>query len=168
MLDRGIGILGIALAIISGIWSLAPEGWPKVPPGLLFAGLGIGLLLVGLAMGLMIGDLRKGRGANLADAAVRREDFPTTNWDKQLKNVFRVHFKNETVLLDGCDFIECTFDNVTFKYDGTKPYRLTNAKGNSRKLTTDNKVVGQTVLLLRDLKVVTDMGNFEIYPRNSR
>jgi hypothetical protein len=59
MLDRGIGILGIALAIIFGAWSLAPEGWPKMPTWIALLGVGIGILLVGLAAGLVIGEQRK-------------------------------------------------------------------------------------------------------------
>ena len=48
MLDRAIGIFGIALAIIFGFWTLAPEGWPKMPPWVLILGIGIGILLIGL------------------------------------------------------------------------------------------------------------------------
>jgi hypothetical protein len=59
MLDRGIGILGIALAIIFGAWSLAPEGWPKMPTWVALLGVGVGVLLVGLATGLVIGEQRK-------------------------------------------------------------------------------------------------------------
>jgi hypothetical protein len=59
MLDRGIGILGIALAIIFGAWSLAPEGWPKMPTWIALLGVGFGVLLVGLAIGLVIGERRK-------------------------------------------------------------------------------------------------------------
>jgi hypothetical protein len=59
MLDRGIGILGLALAIIFGAWSLAPEGWPKMSPWAALLGVGIGVSLVGLAIGLVIGEQRK-------------------------------------------------------------------------------------------------------------
>jgi hypothetical protein len=59
MLDRGIGILGIALAIIFGAWSLAPEGWPKMPTWAVLLGVGVGILLIGLASGLVIGEQRK-------------------------------------------------------------------------------------------------------------
>src|SRR5271167_4244900 len=106
MLDRAIGILGIAFAIIFGIWSLAPEAWPKMPAWASLTGIGLGILLVGLALGMIFGGYRKSH----SEGAIS-EDFPTADWGKQLKNVFRVHFKNETVLLDGCDFIECTFDD---------------------------------------------------------
>jgi hypothetical protein len=72
MLDRGIGILGIALAIIFGVWSLAPEGWPKMPPWASITGVGVGILLVGLAAGLIIGDYRQSDVNQLVDAATLR------------------------------------------------------------------------------------------------
>jgi hypothetical protein len=59
MLDRGIGLLGIALAIIFGVWSLAPEGWPKMPSSASLIGVGLGILLIGLAAGLITGDARQ-------------------------------------------------------------------------------------------------------------
>lgn len=64
MLDRGIGVLGIALAIIFGVWSLAPEGWPKMPSWVSLLGVGIGILLVGLAGGLILGAQRKPANPN--------------------------------------------------------------------------------------------------------
>jgi hypothetical protein len=64
MLDRAIGLLGIALALIFGLWSLAPEGWPKMPTWGALIGMGIGVLLVGLATGLVIGEQRKGSDSN--------------------------------------------------------------------------------------------------------
>lgn len=59
MLDRAIGLIGLALAIIFGAWSLAPEGWPKMPSWGSLLGVGIGILLVGLAAGLILGAQRK-------------------------------------------------------------------------------------------------------------
>ena len=50
MIDRAIGLVGIALAIIFGVWSLAPDGWPKMEPWEIQAGLLVGVALIGLAM----------------------------------------------------------------------------------------------------------------------
>ena len=53
MLDRGIGIAGIALALIAII---APFRWPKMPRWMTDVGLAFGTLLMGLAVGLVLGE----------------------------------------------------------------------------------------------------------------
>ena len=72
ILDRAIGIFGIALAIIFGFWSIAPEGWPKLPPWALIVGIDFGVLLAGLAVGLIIGEHRKAAASQLVDTASLR------------------------------------------------------------------------------------------------
>jgi hypothetical protein len=59
MLDRAIGIVGISLALIFGLWSLAPETSPKPPTWAFLLGIWFGALLIGLAIGLLIGDRRR-------------------------------------------------------------------------------------------------------------
>jgi hypothetical protein len=49
-----------------------------------------------------------------------RADFPLTKIEAKT-------YKNETVRIDGNEFIDCTFDNVVFQFDGEAPYRFTNA-----------------------------------------
>jgi hypothetical protein len=105
--------------------------------------------------------------AAIQEALPASNNFPITDWDKPLEKRFRKAYKNETVLLDGLEFIECTFENVTFKYQGTKPYRLHTSSGNSKKLTTDNVVVGQTVILVNQING-TKLEDYEIYPTGSR
>jgi len=56
MLDTAIGIVGIALALIFGLASLADF---KMPRWLTYAGVCIGILLIGIAIGLIIGQTRK-------------------------------------------------------------------------------------------------------------
>jgi hypothetical protein len=46
------------------------------------------------------------------------KDYPKTE-------VVRQRFSHETVVLDGHDYINCTFDQVTFVYDGIAPFSLT-------------------------------------------
>ncbi len=58
MLDRAIGIFGIALAIIFGVWSLAPEGWPKFPLWAMYTGIGTGIFFAGVSTGLIAAHLR--------------------------------------------------------------------------------------------------------------
>jgi hypothetical protein len=52
MLDRVIGILGLALALIFGLLPLTDF---KVPLWLIYAGVIVGVLLIGIAIGLLIG-----------------------------------------------------------------------------------------------------------------
>jgi hypothetical protein len=59
MTDRAIGLVGLAFTIIFGLWSLAPDGWPKMPLWATFLGAGLGIFLVGVAAGLIIGEYRK-------------------------------------------------------------------------------------------------------------
>ncbi len=58
MLDRAIAIFGLALALIIGLWTFAPEGWPKIPPWITASGIGLGILLLGFGAGLIVADLR--------------------------------------------------------------------------------------------------------------
>jgi hypothetical protein len=43
-------------------------------------------------------------------------------------SVFGVNFKNEEVLLDGSAFSHCTFDIVTFIYNGDRPFGIADCK----------------------------------------
>jgi hypothetical protein len=84
--------------------------------------------------------------SDLSSISVR---FPTTDWSAPLKSVFKEHYKDRTVKLDGNEFIECTFENVTLIYDGTRPARITNCKRNPNvTLETGNPIVNNTVEIL--------------------
>jgi hypothetical protein len=50
-----------------------------------------------------------------------REDYP-------LEEIRGKTFQNETVQIDGNAFIDCTFDNVTFRFDGKAPFRFTTGR----------------------------------------
>jgi hypothetical protein len=64
MIDRAIALIGLAIALILGLYTFAPEGWPKVPPVLTVAGMCIGTLLLGLGAGMMIDEYRKSTRAS--------------------------------------------------------------------------------------------------------
>ena len=52
-------------------------------------------------------------------------------------------FKNEKVTLDGISYSGCTFENVTFVYNGTTPIQFTNnSVRGSIQMRTDNLAVG--------------------------
>jgi hypothetical protein len=145
--------------------SVMMDALPTIPPWASLVLIVIGMLLIWL-------DLRRARGPGPQAAAIQvqvetQEPFRTDDWDKPLEKQFRIKFKNETVLLDGFEFIECTFDNVTFKYQGTKPFRFTGkTSGNSRKVTTDNKIVGQAFILA--MSIAKEPIDYEIFKTGTR
>lgn len=101
MLDRGIGLLGIALAIIFGVWSLAPEGWPKMPPWAAYIGVSIGIVLIGLAAGLMIGNSRQSVGGQLVDSATLRLHIYSDNRTPQrlsYENIWRWYYMRQVLV----------------------------------------------------------------------
>jgi hypothetical protein len=87
-------------------------------------------------------------------------DFPTSEWDKPLTPIYRHNYKNETVPLDGKNFIECTFENVTFLYQGTRGTQMFNCKKIPEEnfpvaLRTDNPIVFTTLAIVGATGVVS-------------
>jgi hypothetical protein len=73
-----------------------------------------------------------------------RADFP-------LQQIRGKTFTNEIVQLDGNAFIDCTFDNVRFKFNGQAPFGFTDVHfHNLTKLqvVSDNPVVETTLKLV--------------------
>jgi hypothetical protein len=57
----------------------------------------------------------------------------------------------KTVQLDGNAFTDCTFDNVTLKFDGQAPFRFTNDHFENRskfQITSNNPVIKSTLELI--------------------
>lgn len=136
-------VVGIAAAYRDWIWN------DYGMLGVLFVGL-VGAALASLAFALVGIGFRAWRRSQLPKHKIENQPASpyAQDWDKPLEKRFRVHFKNETVLIDGLEFIDCSFENVTFKYQGTRPFRFTGKNtGNSRRITTDDKIVGQTLTL---------------------
>ena len=97
-------------------------------------------LVVGLIAG-RIGLAGQGQNTSLANF---RADFP-------LQQIRGKTFKNETVQLDGNAFINCTFDNVIFKFDGQAPFSFTSdhfESGSKIGVRSNNPVVTATVGLM--------------------
>jgi len=71
------------------------------------------------------------------------------NNDTKLKRVAHRVFKNEVVPLDGMEYIDCTFENITFYYNGTTRISLVspNITGGPR-FRTDNKSIVATLAFL--------------------
>ena len=75
-----------------------------------------------------------------------------------LKRVEHQRFVNETVTLDGNEYVDVTFENVTFMYNGKAPTRLNGVQfvpvkpGDlAGRLGSDNPVVSQTLKLVTAL-----------------
>jgi hypothetical protein len=86
----------------------------------------------------------------------RNVAVPVANWDSYpLKRVEHRHFQNETVALDGNEYIDVTFENVSFMYHGKAPTRL-NGIGFvlvkpgelAGAISTDNPEVAQTLSIV--------------------
>ncbi len=73
-------------------------------------------------------------------------------WFSPKGQFYQRTFANQEVLLDDNDYVDCTFVNITFKYNGGN-YFIHNAKiqGPGYRLVTDNKTVSNTMTLINDL-----------------
>jgi hypothetical protein len=61
-------------------------------------------------------------------------------------------FTNERVVLDGKAFRDCTFENVTYVFNGTRPFALSKNHFNGRiQVASDNPSIQGTFIWLRGL-----------------
>ena len=97
-----------------------------------------------LVVGLIVGRMElAGPTANAPSASNFREDFP-------LKQIREQTFKNQTVQVDGNEFINCTFDNVAFKFEGQAPFRFVTAhfeNGSKLSVGSDNRPIQAAIEL---------------------
>lgn len=72
-----------------------------------------------------------------------------------LTRVESVSFRDTVVPLDGFDYRNCQFDNVTFKYNGTTPVQFQNnlVRG-PLNFTTDNPSISSTLAVLAGFGLV--------------
>lgn len=81
-------------------------------------------------------------------------------------------FRFETVKLDGHEYINCDFDNVTFEFQGMAPTRLTNSRikvaggGRVVRIKSTNPVVNQTTLLIDMLSDVAGIKGWVVESEN--
>ena len=96
-------------------------------------------LVVGLAAGQTV---LAEQSANTQSLTNFRDDYPFKEYRGKT-------YKDETVQIDGNDFVDCTFDNVVLRFDGQAPFRFTNDHFNGKfSLTTNNPVVKATMELV--------------------
>jgi hypothetical protein len=159
MLDRAIGILGIALAVIFGLYSLAPADWLKPPVWVTLAGIGVGVFLTGLAGGMLLSEFRQ---SDSPKTFIWNPDPPTVLVENRT-------FTNERVLLDGRIYRNCRFENVTFVYNGTQSLEVSNSNIVGRyRVASDNPAVEGTIGWLAGLGALSSQfefrGNGRIQP----
>jgi hypothetical protein len=105
------------------------------------------LWLLICALALIIGPAAGGmalaeQSANMQSLANFREDYP-------FKEYRGMTYKDETVQIDGKNFIDCTFDNVTLRFEGKAPFRFTNDHFTEKfAFASNNPVVKSTMALL--------------------
>jgi hypothetical protein len=92
MSDYALGIVGIALTVIFGAWSLAPEKYRKLPNWLYAIICGVGLLLFGLGLGMWVGGQESQAAPDLPaliETALFLEFADTTSVpnEKNVKNI---------------------------------------------------------------------------------
>ena len=87
----------------------------------------------------------------MAQAEQSTNTQPLTNFrdDYPFKEYRAKTYKDETVQIDGNNFVDCTFDNVVLRFDGQAPFRFTNDHFNGKfSLTSNNPIVKATMGLM--------------------
>jgi hypothetical protein len=101
-----------------------------------------------LVVGLIVGRTGVvGQTVKAPSESTFRDDFP-------FKQIRQTTFKDQTVTLDGNEYIDCTFIDVMFKFDGQAPFRLTNDHFENHSkfgITSDNPAVNSTIQLMTAL-----------------
>jgi hypothetical protein len=98
-----------------------------------------------LVIGLIVGRTGAvGHAVNAPSESTFRQNFP-------LKQIRQTTFKDQTVSLDGNEYVDCTFINVTFKFEGQAPFRLTNDHFENHSkfgITSDDPAIKATIQLM--------------------
>jgi hypothetical protein len=153
-----VALLGIGINILlkrPDMESRAKTFWGAL--GTLFIMIGGSILLI-----LLLGFLGVGiRSPFFLENGQAEEKRATRGWEKYPLTIVRDRmFQGETVVLDGREFINCKFDDVTFEYNGTAPTRLTKSyiarRGDGVRMVqfrSSNPIVKQTQGLLAMLHI---------------
>jgi len=123
--------------------------WGFAPLILIVAGT---VILISRSFGWVGSSIRRTRPGLTNPSA----DFPTPDWHEPLEPVVNQEFRNQVVELDGKNFVDCRFFNVTFRYNGTMPIQFSNCTlpFGEYILQADNPVVMVTHELVDALRKV--------------
>lgn len=113
----GLGVIGMGASLLEKPKEAAPDIGRQRNYAILNAVLAICILIT-------VGYDMYDRHSNTSSHPLTADTLRTlTRWDDyQYLEIPDRHFKHETVKLDGRKFINCTFDTVTFEYEGTAPF----------------------------------------------
>ncbi|MBI4913842.1 MAG: hypothetical protein HY823_14000 [Acidobacteria bacterium] len=98
MLDRGIGIAGLALALIFGILQYF---LPQLPRWASVTGILVGIFLLGLSIGLIVSSRRADKAKAAATAHLRLHVFSDNRLPDRLasENIFRWYFLKSAMVV---------------------------------------------------------------------
>jgi len=140
---RGMFVLAAALALIAIFWQQIrlqiPDRTDDVFVFLATSRIAWFVMFV-LCIGI-IGTITRARNAY----------SPIFNYDQNLKQIRNRTFRNETVEIDGREFIDCTFDNVQFRYDGKAIPRFTNVHfklNGTYAIASQNSAIAHAMIIL--------------------
>jgi hypothetical protein len=129
LLDRGIGIAGLALTVFFGVLPFFPR---KVPRWVLRTGIVAGVLMLGISLGLIWSDQESRRPTPpLADnALLRLHIFPDHRIPDRLeaKNIFRWYYLNHVLFGKSADGKDIEFDLPTLFITFEPDVRITTLK----------------------------------------
>jgi hypothetical protein len=115
LIDRAIALFGLAMTMLLGLYTFAPEGWPKVPPAILLFGLALSILILGFGAGLVSADYRKSRRQSFEiefdqrDARFVRIENDRTRYLVILRNLTRETIAWPSVRVERTAFTEEAF-----------------------------------------------------------
>lgn len=128
--------------------------WLADQPALLFYGGPAILTLVGIGLLLApnVSRWKRSAGEEQPSPVIPVQVPPITPQENQnLKTVVGAEYQNETVALDGHHFINCTFVNVTIKYNGG-PYKMNDCRvGIPIKIESENLSLMRGIGLMQQL-----------------
>ena len=155
--DRVIpGIILTLVGLAMSVYAVVSHHYPTLPKIRLWVAL---LLITWGALGYDLYDRHHPRYGTDPQSVYAWDD------NKPLERIYTQTFVNETVVLDGKEFINPTFDNVTLIFNGTGGVRINNPtwiKHDGKMLVrfaSRNRLVTSTVSLWSALASVTGCNN---------
>lgn len=146
---KSIGTI-LACVFIAVVFFLVGVKWPSLKRGLTWKGFerlgtngrlraGLGLAFVALGCGL---------------ALLYHYHYKSYSYNRNasLRLITDKSFRSERVVIDGKEFRDCSFDNVTIVYNGTAPVKMIgNRFSGDLIMTTDNPAIGSAEGVLSGL-----------------